>query len=319
MTPGRDEVPGFIVSVGCIHGALELSGGNSRPVWSDAMASSNDIDETLESEYNARAARGDYELVVDDWNRRSEAFRAGSGGFLDAAYGPGERHRLDIFTAASEAPTLVYLHGGYWQRGDKSAYSFVAEPFVSRGVNVVLMNYTLCPQATVPGITEEVRQGLAWLYRNGGEYGLAADRINVTGHSAGGHLTAMMLATLWDELGVDLPEDLVKTGIPISGLYDLEPLRHTSINHAARIDDEAARGCSPQRLEPVAGARVLAVVGGAETGAFHEQMTNLARAWSAAGARIEKHVEPDVDHFDVVNRLADARSELFRKALQWLV
>jgi len=283
------------------------------------MTSSSDIDATLEKQYNARAARGDYDQVLEDWVTRSRAFRNRSGGFLDAAYGPGERHRLDIFTAAADrAPTLVYLHGGYWQRGDKSAYSFVAEPFVASGVNVVVINYTLCPEATVPGITGEIRQALAWLFRNGAGYGLAPERINLTGHSAGGHLTAMMLTTRWPELGADLPGNLVKSGIPISGLYDLEPLRRTSINDAARIDDEAVRNCSPQRLEPVPGARVLAVVGGAESDAFHGQSAELARRWTAAGARIEQHVEPGVDHFDVVNRLADPDSALFRNALQWL-
>ncbi len=282
------------------------------------MTESIDIDERLEREYNARAARGDYERVQEDWNHRSASFRSASGGFLDAAYGPGERHHLDIFVASEGAPTLVYLHGGYWQRGDKSTYSFVAAPFIARGVNVVLMNYTLCPDTTVPGITEEIRQGLVWLYRNGGEYGLAADRINVTGHSAGGHLTAMMLATAWEELGADLPPDLVKSGVPISGLYDLAPLRRTSINRAARIDEDAARHCSPRHLRPAPGARVLAVVGGAETRAFHDQAADLAKGWSAAGAHVEQHIEPDVDHFDVVNRLADPDSELCRKTMAWL-
>lgn len=289
---------------------------DSEPL--NTMHTSTRIDDRLEREYNARAARADYDQVLDGWLRRSESFRAASGGFLDAAYGPGERHRMDIFTAASGGPTLVYLHGGYWQRGDKSAYSFVAEPFVARGVNVVLMSYTLCPETTVPGITEEVRQGLAWLHRNGGGYGLSADRINVTGHSAGGHLTAMMLTTRWPDMDVDLPTDLVKSGIAVSGLYDLEPLRHTSINQAARIDGQAARHCSPQWLEPVPGARVLAVVGGAETQAFHAQAANLAERWSAAGARVEQHIEPGVDHFDVVNRLADPESGLFRKTMTWL-
>jgi len=283
------------------------------------MNDSNDIDQALEAQYNARAARPDYDDVMEDWIRRSEAFRSSSGGFLDAAYGPGERHRLDIFTADNSGPTLVYLHGGYWQRGDKSAYSFVAEPFVARGVNVVLMNYSLCPEATVPGITDEVRQGLSWLYRNGSEYGLAATRINLTGHSAGGHLTAMMLATPWNEIGADLPADLVKSGIPISGLYDLEPLRNTTINRAARIDAEAVRTCSPQQLDPAPGARVLAVVGGDETRAFHDQAASLARRWSQAGARVEQYTEPGVDHFDVVNRLADPGSELFARTLDWLI
>jgi len=283
------------------------------------MNASDDIDASLERAYNVRAARDDYEALVDEWNRRSEAFRTAFGGFLDAEYGPGDRQRLDIFTAAQGGPTLVYLHGGYWQRGDKSAYSFLAEPFAARGVNVVVMGYTLCPATTVPGITDEIRQGLAWLYRNSGDYGLSADRINLTGHSAGGHLTAMMLATQWRELDAELPPDLAKTGIPISGLYDLEPLRHTTINHAARIDAAAARDCSPLHREPASGARVLAVVGGTETDAFHEQMAKLAKRWSAAGARVEQYVEPEVDHFDVVNRLADPDSGLFDRTMQWVV
>lgn len=278
-----------------------------------------EIDQELERGYNVRAARDDYDQVIEDWLERSEEFRAGGGGVLDVAYGTAERQRLDIFTAGSGTPVLVYLHGGYWQRGDKSAYSFVAAPFVARGVSFVVMGYTLCPQATVPGIAEEVRSGFAWLYRNGGRHGLSPERLNVTGHSAGGHLTAMMLATDWSDRDSDLPADLVKTGIPISGLYDLEPLRHTSINHAARIDADAARHCSPLFLEPRPGTPVLAVVGGRETDAFHRQTEALVQRWSDAGARTERYVEPGVDHFDVVERLADPGSTLFRKTLEWLV
>ncbi len=283
------------------------------------MNAPGDIDENLESGYNVRAARGDYEAVLNDWTARSESFRSIAGGSVDIAYGAAARQRLDIFTAGLDAPTLVYLHGGYWQRGDKSIYSFVAEPFVNRGVNVVVMNYTLCPEITVPGITGEIRSGIAWIYRNGDRYGLAAERINVTGHSAGGHLTAMMLATVWREYGVDLPAGLVKSGIPVSGLYDLSPLRRTSINELARIDDDASRHYSPRLLKPASDAPVLAVVGGAETRAFHAQTKEFASRWSAAGARVEEHIEPEADHFDIVNRLADGESGLFRKTLAWLV
>lgn len=278
-----------------------------------------DIDENLERGYNVRAGRADYDDVLNDWVRRSEAFRAAAGGVLDISYGPAERQRLDVFPSGEAgAPTLIYLHGGYWQRGDKSVYSFVAEPFVGRGVNVVLMSYTLCPESTVPEITEEIRQGLSWLYRTGGDYGLAPGRINVAGHSAGGHLAAMMLATDWPARDPDLPADLVKTGVPVSGLYALEPLRRTSINQAARIDEAAARHCSPRYLRPASDAPVLAVVGGAETSAFHEQAEAFARQWTAAGACVERYVEPDADHFDVVNRLADPDSEFFRRTLDRL-
>lgn len=283
------------------------------------MKQSPDIDETLERGYNARAARDDYDEVLKDWTQRSETVRAECDTRLDVAYGRTERQRLDCFMAGTDSPTLVYLHGGYWQRGDKSAYSFVATPFVSRGVNVVVMNYTLCPRTTVPGIVEEIRAGLAWLHHNGRQFGLSAERINVTGHSAGGHLTAMMLATDWPRYDGDLPRDLVKCGIPVSGLYDLSPLRYTSINQLAGIDDDAARHCSPQLLKPACDAPVLAVVGGAETGVFHEQADAFVKQWSAHGTRAEMYVEPGVDHFDIVNRLASGDSGLFRTVLDRLV
>lgn len=283
------------------------------------MAERNDIDEALERGYKVRAARPDYDRMMEGWLERSRRFRAGADGIVDLAYGTAERQRLDIFAAGNRAPTLVYLHGGYWQSGDKSAYSFVAEPFVSHGVSFVVMGYTLCPQTTVPGITEEIRRGFSWLYRNAERYGLSPDRLNATGHSAGGHLTAMMLATDWNAHEGGLPADLVKAGIPISGLYDLAPLRRTSINRAARIDEDAARHCSPLFIDPRPGTPVLVVVGGGETDAFHRQTAALVERWSAAGARAEGYVEPGVDHFDVVERLADPGSALFRKALAWLV
>ena len=282
------------------------------------MPDSDRIDNALERGYNIRAPRLDFDELFSDWSRRSKAFRSRASSFLDVAYGDAERRRLDIFPASTGAPTLVYLHGGYWQSGDKSAYSFLGGSFVDKGVSLVVMNYTLCPQTTVPAITEEVRHGLTWLYRNSARYGLASGRINVTGHSAGGHLTAMMMATDWRARDPELPGDLVRTGVAISGLYDLEPLRYTSINRAARIDDDAARRCSPLFLSPRAGARVLTVVGGRETDAFHEQAGNLAARWMAAGGHMERYVEPDADHFDLVDRLADAESALFKKVRTWL-
>lgn len=283
------------------------------------MADSDQLDPALERGYNVRAPRSDFDALYRSWVERSDGFRRRAEGVPDLVYGPGERQRLDIFGASRGAPTLIYLHGGYWQSGDKSDYSFVAEPFVEHGVNVVLMGYGLCPNSSVPEITGDIRRGLIWLYRNGDRYGLVRERINLTGHSAGGHLTAMMLAARWNELDPQLPADLVKAGIPISGLYDLEPLRHTSINRGARIDGEAARHCSPLFLRPRPGTPVLAVVGGRETAAFHRQTRDFVEKWTAAGALVEQHVEPDVDHFDAVNRLADGRSALFEKTLDRLV
>jgi len=283
------------------------------------MTDSPDLDELLEQGYNVRAAREDYDSLVEDWTARSEALRRASYAKVDIPYGNMDRQRLDCFIAGVGGPTLVYLHGGYWQRGDRSVYSFVSEHFVPHGVDVVVMGYTLCPDTTIPGITDEIRRGLSWLYRNGAAYGLDPHRINVAGHSAGGHLTAMMLATDWRRYAEDLPIDLVKSGVSISGIYDLTPLLRTSINRLARIDDRALEGCSPMFLSPASDAPVLAVVGGAETDAFHDQIRRFAARWSAEGAKVETYIEPGVDHFDVVNRLADGQSDLFQRVLGWLV
>lgn len=283
------------------------------------MNTPTDIDEALERAYNVRALRPDFVDVVNDWAERSDAYRAAGGGILDLHYGPAERQRLDIFPARGTGPTLIYLHGGYWQSGDKSLYSFLARSFVRRGVNLVTMGYSLCPTVTVPEIVEEIRTGLTRLYRHGSHYDLDPSRLNVAGHSAGGHLTAMTIATDWTARGADLPATLVKSGIPISGLYNLAPLRRTTINQAARIGEDAVHGSSPLLLAPRSGTRVLAVVGGAETPAFHAQADDLQARWNATDAKVERYTEPDADHFDVVNRLADPDSKLFAKALETLV
>ena len=128
----------------------------------------------------------------------------------------------------------------------------------------------------------------------------------------------MVLATDWPALGDDLPRDVVKSGIPISGLFRLEPLRRTTINDAVGIDDQAARDYSPQFLAPSTQAPVLVALGGAETSHFHKQTNDFVIEWKRHDAPIEAWFEPGVDHFDVVNRLADASSGFFKKTLSWL-
>ena len=156
-------------------------------------------------------------------------------------------------------------------------------------------------------------QALAWLWRNGADHGLTPERLTLSGHSAAGHLTAMMLATDWPSFESDLPADLIKTGIPISGLYQLEPLRHTTISHALHLDDAETAALSPYFLDPATAAPMLVTLGGAETDQFHWQTDQLVAKWSGGPAELDHHAEPDVDHFGVVDRLARADSEIFRK------
>ncbi len=270
-------------------------------------------------EYDVRRLRADFDDVVKGWLARSAGFRAKADCSIDLAYGPRPREKLDIFFAPKRGgPVVVYFHGGYWQRGDKSVYSFVAAPFVASGIDFALVNYNLCPDSSIPLITCQSEAAIAWLWREAGHLRLQRDRFNISGHSAGGHITGMMLATDWPGIGADLPKDLVKSGVPLSGLYDLAPLRPTEINVAVKVDAKVAKTHSPMLLKPAGKAPVLAALGGSETSQFHAQTDRFVEAWSGKGFKIEKLAEPGVDHFDLVNRLAEEDSLIFRRMRDWL-
>ena len=192
----------------------------------------------LESEYNLRARRGsDFEDLVERWLERSATQRNSSGAKVDLAYGAGVREKLDWFSGSEpDGPALIFIHGGYWQRGDKSMYSFVTESFVEHGVSVAVINYNLTPSVRMPQIPPQIQKAVSWVWQNAPDLGFARDKIFISGHSAGGHLTARMMATDWPSVDASLPADLVRGGIPISGLYELEPLVHTSINEGPQMD-----------------------------------------------------------------------------------
>ncbi len=278
-----------------------------------------DVDAHFEYEYNNMARRPNAPELLARLAERSAAFRAQADAELDCRYGDGERQLLDLFRCGRQgAPLFVYLHGGYWQRGDKSMYSYLAETFNAAGVDVAVVGYPLCPQVSMTQLVASIRSALAWLWRNGGDFGLDAERLNLCGHSAGGHLTAMALATDWPAYGHDLPADLIKSAIPISGLYRLEPLLATTISHALNLTPAEIEKLSPANLAARADAPLLIVVGGGETAEFFAQADALFSAWARSQPAIERHDDPGADHFDVVVNLGDPSSELFRRVLGWL-
>jgi arylformamidase len=284
-----------------------------------AMTDTPPVDKALEYAYNNMARRPDAPELLQDLARRSADYRQQADAVLDCGYGDDERERIDLFRCGKRgAPLLVYLHGGYWQRGDKSIYSYLAEPFNAAGVDAAIVGYPLCPRVSMTSLVASVRAALTWLARNAEALGVDAARINLCGHSAGGQLTAMALATHWPDLGDDLPADLLKSAIPISGLYRLEPLLATTISHALHLTPAEVVALSPARLAAAAEAPMLVVVGGGETPAFFSQADDLVAAWSRPGLVIERHDDPGADHFDVVVNLGDPASALFRRLLDWL-
>ncbi len=273
--------------------------------------------EDFDAQYNLRAGRPDYEeTVIPDWQARSEVARETLECRLDIRYGDGEKQVLDVFHCGdATSPTLVYVHGGYWQRGDKSIYSFIAPPFVAAGVNVVVMGYDLCPSVSITRISEELREGCAFIWRNAEELGFNPNRIAVMGHSAGGHITQMMMATDWPAWGADLPADLVSAGIPVSPLSYLEPVRLTeALNAGIRMDAAEAEAESPMTKHPPAtNAPQLVVVGGAETDEFHRQARMYVETYATRDRPVDLFVVPDVDHFDELNVLSDPQSTFFKR------
>ncbi|MEM9434520.1 MAG: alpha/beta hydrolase [Pseudomonadota bacterium] len=279
--------------------------------------------EDFDAQYNLRAGRPDYEqTVIPAWQDAAKAARDALSCQLDLRYGPGAKQKLDVFFCGNpQAPVLIYFHGGYWQRGDKSIYSFLAVPFVAAGVNVVMVGYDLCPDVTITQISQQARDAVAWLWDHAPDLGLNREWFTIMGHSAGGHITQMMMATKWSAQTPDLPDYLIRAGVPISPLSYLEPVRLTAaLNSGIRMDAAEAEAESPMTQHPPrTNAPQLVIVGGGETDEFQRQAQMYVDKFHSAERVVELCVVPDVDHFDELNVLSDPGSEVFKRALKLIL
>ena len=276
--------------------------------------------EDIEAQYFLRGLRPDYEVTdIPDWLERSKRFVGYADAKLDIAYGPRERNKLDFFPAKPNgAGFVLYIHGGYWQRGDKSVYSFLAEPLVRRGFSVALMNYQMCPDVRLSDIAPQARLAVAWLWRHANELGISRDNFNAMGHSAGGHLTVEMMFTDWPREADDLPRDLLHAGVAVSGIYDFEPILYCSENDGLRLDAVEARAVSPIYRAPVTDAPHLVAYGMEEPPDMRRQSNDFAAKFHGHGARMEALPVPGADHFDTVTALGDETNVLFARALEFI-
>ena len=264
----------------------------------------------LDLQYNNRARIPEHPQIFERWQKASATARDGLAGELDLRYGdlPGET--IDVFSAAEpNAPVLVFIHGGYWRSLDKSDLSFVAPTFVQAGATVVLPNYALCPAVTIETIALQMVAALAWVWRNAARYHGDPQRIVVAGHSAGGHLAAMLLSCDWRAVAPDLPARLVAGAHSISGLFDLEPLRHTPfLKEDLQLTAASARRLSPALFPPPIGP-LYATVGANESEEFLRQNTLIQTAWGRDVVPVCETV-PDTNHLDILHELADPGTRL---------
>jgi arylformamidase len=269
----------------------------------------------FEREYNARAAIPEHPQIFARWAEQAAITRRLRACLIDLPFGETATERLDYFPTRQEAaPLLVFIHGGYWRSLDKSDFSWLAPPFVQHGVALALLNYGLAPATSMEEIVRQQIRALAWLYRNGDRLGFDPERIVVAGHSAGAHLTAMMMAALWPVTASDLPAKLVKAGLAISGIYDLAPLLQAPfVNVDLQLDTRRARSLSPIHMPPATDAPLITAVGALESSEFKRQNALIGRAWKNVVMRDLPMT--GTHHLTVVDELANPGSPLFDAAL----
>ena len=268
----------------------------------------------LSREYNNRALVADHPQYFDRWAQLSSRARATMICYLDRRYGEMPGETMDIFPARKgDGTCMMFIHGGYWRSLDKSDFSFLAPAWVDAGVSLAVVNYDLCPSVSVEEIVCQVLRASSWLYLNAEQYGMDEDRLYVSGHSAGGHLAAMMMAALWPVYNARLPRDLFKGALAVSGVYDLRPLTQVDwLNSDLKLDEASAVKVSPAFLPPATRAPVMTCVGGSESAEFKRQNALLGERWKSVFAG--DLAMPGANHFSVVDGLSNQSSNLFTGA-----
>lgn len=269
---------------------------------------------SLDAEYNPGQAVPDAAERMADWPVRSARALERLPHELDVRYGATLAEHVDVFPAGSGSPVHVFVHGGYWRRFSARDFAWVAEPLAAAGVTAVLVNYALCPTVSLTEIVRQTRAAIAWCYREIGRFGGDPARVTLSGHSAGGHLVGMALATDWQgQYG--LPSDLVRGATAVSGLFDLRPFPYTYLQPALQLTTAEVLALSPIDLEPTTSCPLEIVVGGAESAEFRRQSRSFKERWQVQGADCRYGEIAGANHFTALDALFETKSPLLERLL----
>ena len=262
--------------------------------------------------YNNRELVPDHAQYFARWAEGSQKARSTMTCHLDLRYGDMPGETIDLFPSRrGDGSCLLFIHGGYWRSLDKRDFSFLAPTFVTGGISLAVVNYDLCPKVSMEEIVRQMLRASRWLWLHAEDYGMDQDRLYVSGHSAGGHLTAMLMSALWPVFDSRLPKDLWKGGLAISGLYDLRPMLSVDwLNVDLRLDAESALRLSPAYFPPATRAPVMTAVGGDESSEFLRQNALLGSRWK--GVFAGDFTIKGANHFSVMDAMASETGALYQ-------